>query len=237
MTEMLFPPAAPKSIAVHDEAGRYPVNRIFCVGRNYAAHAAEMGNEVDREAPFYFLKGPHAVQESGTVLPYPPGTADFHYELELVVAIGAPAFRIGADQVENVVFGYGLGLDMTRRDLQARSKDKRQPWDTGKDVEGSAVLGPLTRRAAFGAVAAQRIHLALNGQIRQDAHLSDMVWSVAEIIADLSRLYHLAPGDLIMTGTPAGVGAVTAGDRLEGGIDGLGGITLTIGRAEEGSAA
>ena len=232
MTDYLFAPAAPRSVPVLAEAARYPVNRIFCVGRNYAAHAAEMGNEIDREAPFYFTKGPHAVTQSGEVLPYPPGTADFHYEMELVIAIGAPAFRIAPDQVEAVIFGYGSGLDMTRRDLQARSKFKRQPWDTSKDVEGSAVLGPLTRRAAFGAVGAQRIHLSLGGEIRQDALLSDMVWSVAEIVSDLSQLYHLAPGDLIMTGTPAGVGAVTAGDVLSGGIDGLADVAVTIGHSQ-----
>ncbi len=232
MTDYLFAPAAPRSIPVLAETARYPVNRIFCVGRNYAAHAAEMGNEVDREAPFYFTKAPHAVTQSGAVLPYPPGTEDFHYEMELVIAIGAPAFRIAPDQVEGVIFGYGSGLDMTRRDLQARSKSKRQPWDTSKDVEGSAVLGALTRREAFGTVGAQRIHLAQNGTVRQDALLSDMVWSVAEIVSDLSHLYHLVPGDLIMTGTPAGVGAVTAGDRLEGGIDGLAGVVLEVGPAE-----
>lgn len=232
MTEFLFPPAAPKSLPVQGEQAQYPVNRIFCVGRNYAAHAAEMGNEIDRDAPFYFTKSPHAVLQSGSELPYPPGTVDFHYEMELVIAIGAPAFRITPDQVEAVIFGYGSGLDMTRRDLQARSKSKRQPWDTSKDVEGSAVLSPLTRRADYGIVTDQRIHLSQNGELRQDALLSDMVWSVAEIVADLSQLYHLAPGDLIMTGTPAGVGAVTAGDQLNGGIDGLADVTLTITHAE-----
>ena len=232
MTEFLFPPAAPRSLTVLGETRRYPVNRIFCVGRNYAAQAAEMGNEVDREAPFYFIKGLHAVLESGGTLAYPPATADFHYEMELVIAIGAPAFRITPGEVEGVIFGYGAGLDMTRRDLQARSKEKRHPWDTAKDVEGSAVLGALTRQEDFGQVTDQRIHLTQNGQIRQDAQLSDMVWSVAEIVADLSRLYHLAPGDLIMTGTPAGVGAVLPGDNLAGEIAGLAGVTLHIGPRE-----
>ncbi|WP_312530559.1 fumarylacetoacetate hydrolase family protein [Paracoccus sp. (in: a-proteobacteria)] len=233
MTDFLFPPAAPKSVAVQGDARRYPVSRIFCVGRNYAAHAAEMGNEVDRDAPFYFIKGPQAVLESGSELAYPPGTADVHYEMELVVAIGAAAFQIAKDQAEGVIFGYGAGLDMTRRDLQARAKEKRQPWDTAKDFECSAVLGALTRRADYGIVTDQRIQLALNAETRQDARLSDMVWSVAEIISDLSRLYHLQPGDLIMTGTPAGVGAVTTGDRLVGQIDGLAPVELTIGPFED----
>lgn len=232
MTQYLFPPAPTKSLPVLGELGRFPVNRIFCVGRNYAAHAAEMGAEVDRDAPWYFLKSLHSVLESGAILAYPPGSDEVHFEMEMVVAIGAPAFRIAPDQAGRAIFGYGSGLDMTRRDLQARAKEKRQPWDTSKNFEGAAVLSALTKQADFGEIAAQRIHLSQNGQIRQDGVLSDMVWSVPEIIADLSHYYHLQPGDLIMTGTPAGVGAVTAEDRLEGGISGLSDVVLTIGKAE-----
>ncbi|UFM65753.1 fumarylacetoacetate hydrolase family protein [Paracoccus sp. MA] len=231
MAEFLFPPPPPAALPVIGQQARFPVNRIFCVGRNYAAHAAEMGSEVDREAPFYFLKSAHAVRQSGATLAYPPGTRDLHHEIELVVALGAPAFRIGAGQAMAAVWGYGSGLDMTRRDLQAAAKDKRRPWDLGKNFEGAAVLSALTPARDF-APAAQRIHLQVNGTVRQEARISDMVWSIPELIADLSHYYHLAPGDLIMTGTPAGVGAVGAGDRLQGGVEGLAEVVLAIDPAE-----
>lgn len=227
MAEFLFPPPPPAALPVIGQQARFPVNRIFCVGRNYAAHAAEMGSEVDREAPFYFLKSAHAVRQSGATLAYPPGTRDLHHEIELVVALGAPAFRIGAGQAMAAVWGYGSGLDMTRRDLQAAAKDKRRPWDLGKNFEGAAVLSALTPARDF-APAAQRIHLQVNGAVRQEARISDMVWSIPELIADLSHYYHLAPGDLIMTGTPAGVGAVGPGDRLQGGVEGLAEVVLAI---------
>ncbi len=231
MTRYLFPAPVPASLPVIGQPERFPVGRIFCVGRNYAAHAAEMGAEVDRGSPFYFLKSAHAVLESGGVLPYPPGTEDLHHEIEMVVAIGAPAFRVTADQAASAIWGYGTGLDLTRRDLQARAKAMQRSWDLGKNFEGSAVLSALTPAADFQP-AGQRIHLDVNGTTRQDSVISDMVWSIPEIIADLSQYYHLAPGDLIMTGTPAGVGAVTSGDRLAGGIAGLAPVELTIGPAE-----
>ncbi len=230
MVEFLFPPPAPVSLPIHDRPCRFAVNRIFCVGRNYAAHAAEMGNEVDREAPFYFLKSAHAVAESGAVLPYPPGTADLHHEIEMVVAIGAAGFRLGKEQAPDLVWGYGSGLDMTRRDLQARAKAKQRPWDLSKNFEQSAVLSALV--PADGRLGERAIRLSVNGRIRQDAVLSEMVWTVEELIADLSQFYHLQPGDLIMTGTPAGVGAVGPGDRLKGGVEGLPPVVLTIGKPE-----
>ena len=208
----------------------YPVHRIFCVGRNYAAHAAEMGAEVDREAPFYFTKSALALLTGG-VLPYPPGTADFHHEIELVVALGAPAFRIAKADAMGAVYGYATGLDMTRRDLQQIAKDKRRPWDLGKDGEGLAVIGPLTQAPNF-TPANQRIALDVDGSLRQEAALSDMVWTIPELIADLSRFYHLGPGDLLMTGTPAGVGAVQPGATLRGTIDGLAPVIVTIAAPE-----
>lgn len=232
MTSLLFPAPQVRTIPVRGETGAYPVHRIFCVGRNYAAHAAEMGVEVDREAPFYFTKSVSAAAPSGATLPYPPGTDNFHYEMELVVAVGAPVFRCSPEQARQAVYGYCCGLDMTRRDLQLASRAKQRPWDTGKDVENSAVFAPITKAAGFGEIGDQRIHLAVNGETRQDARLSELIHSVPEIIADLSKYYHLAPGDLIMTGTPAGVGPVVAGDRIAGGIDGLDGVELTIGPAE-----
>ena len=227
VVEFVFPPPPPAHLPVAGSSRRLAVNRIFCVGRNYAEHAAEMGAEVDREAPFWFLKSPHAVMESGGRLAYPPGTADLHHEIEMVVALGAGGFRVPREQAAGLVWGYGAGLDMTRRDLQARAKDQRRPWDMGKDFEGSAVLSAITPMP--GQVLGDReIGLAVNGVSRQRARLSQMVWPVDALVAHLSRFYHLRPGDLIMTGTPAGVGPVGPGDRLTGGVEGLAEVTLTI---------
>ena len=212
--------------------GAYPVRRIFCVGRNYAAHAAEMGHEVDREAPFYFTKSAFALERAGGTIPYPPGTGNFHYEMELVVALGAPAFKASREAAEAAIWGYACGLDMTRRDLQQQAREKQRPWDLGKDVERSAVIGEITRAADFGALGPQRIALSVNGQVRQDATLDELIHKVPEVIAHLSGFYRLGPGDLIYTGTPAGVGPVEPGDRLEGLIEGLAPIAVTIGDPE-----
>lgn len=232
MTEtLLFPPPAVPSLPVTGSDARFPVRRIFCVGRNYAAHAAEMGVAVDREAPSYFTKSPLDIALSGSEIPYPPGTADFHHEVELVVALGGAAFRATPEEAAKTVWGYGIGLDMTRRDLQAGFKEKRLSWDLGKDFENSAVFAPLSPAAAF-TPADQVIRLRVNGALRQDGRLSDMIWSVPEVIAHLSGFYHLQPGDIIMTGTPSGVGPVLAGERIEAEIDGLSPLSLSIGAAE-----
>lgn len=220
MTETLFPPRPTPIVPVRGQPG-FPVARIFCVGRNYAAHAAEMGHEVDRAAPFYFTKSAHAVLASGQDMPYPPRTHDLHHEMELVVAIGTTAREVAKDDAMGHVLGYACGLDMTRRDLQAAAKEKRRPWDTGKDFENAAIIAPITLAEEVGALASLRLQLTVNDLVTQEAHLSDMVWSVPEIIADLSTLYTLQPGDLIMTGTPAGVGPVVSGDRLHGTIGDL----------------
>lgn len=229
MTTYLFDPLPAPAIPVTGEEAAYPVNRIFCVGRNYAAHASEMGFEADREAPFYFTKSPASFAATGATVPYPPGTENFHHEMELAIAIGAPVFRATREQAEAAVYAYGCALDMTRRDLQIKSREKQRPWCLGKDVEGSAVFAPMTREFA---VRDQRIHLEVNGETRQDASLTELIHGIPEIIMDLSKYYHLAPGDLIMTGTPAGVGPVQAGDVITGGIDGLSPVALTIGEAE-----
>ena len=228
----LFEPEAPRSVSITGELAQFPVRRIFCVGRNYVAHAAEMGGEVDREAPWYFTKSAFAMTAAGGTVPFAPGTQDLHYEMELVVALHAPVFRCSPDAAAAAVFGYGCGLDMTRRDLQQVAKDNRRPWDLGKDIENGAILAPLTRAADVGPLGPQRISLRQNGVVKQDATLADMVWSVPEIIVHLSRYYHLGPGDLIMTGTPAGVGPVQPGDVLEGAIDGLAPLTVAIGPAD-----
>lgn len=229
MIAYLFPPAPQPVLAVKGEEAAYPVRRIFCVGRNYAAHAAEMGVAVDREAPFYFTKSPHAVMASGATLRYPPGTENLHHEMELVVALGGPAFRFSTDQAMAAVYAFGCGLDMTRRDLQLNARERQRPWDLGKDFEGAAVLAPMTRAGEMADIGPQRIWLTVNGEMRQDANLRDLIHAVPEIIADLSKYYHLDAGDIIMTGTPAGVGPVQPGDVIEGGIEGLENVALAIG--------
>lgn len=232
MADLAFDIPPVPTIPVVGAQRRYPVRRIFCVGRNYAAHAAEMGFEVDREAPFYFTKSPAALVLSGAEVPYPPGTSDYHHEVELVVALGAPVFRADRQAAAGAVWGYGCGLDMTRRDVQQAARKQGRPWDLGKDVEHSAVMAPLTPAAQVPPLGAQRIWLRVNGRMRQDALLSELIHDVPAIIADLSRYYHLGPGDLIFTGTPAGVGPVVAGDRIEGGIDGLEAVHLALTPAE-----
>ena len=232
MSELVFP--APPVIAapVRGRSGRVPIRRIFCVGRNYEAHAREMGVAVDRDAPFYFTKAAEHYVPSGSRVPYPPGTNSYHYELELVVAIGAPAFRVPADDALECVFGYACGLDMTRRDLQAAAKEQRRPWDLGKDVEQSAVLSEIVPATEIGHPTAGLIELRVNGETRQSADVSQLIHKVPEVIAHLSGYYHLQPGDLIYTGTPEGVGPVKPGDTLEGSIERVGTITLKIGAAE-----
>jgi fumarylpyruvate hydrolase len=232
-TENLLFPAKPLPVVpVTGEARSFPVHRIFCVGRNYADHAKEMGFEVDREAPWYFTKPAHAIVHSGATIPYPPETGNLHYEMELVAALGAPAFRISVEDALRTVYGYAAGLDMTRRDLQIAYREKQRPWDLGKAFENSAPITAITPAAKFGALGAQRISLSVNGTVKQDGKLSDMVWSMPELISHLSCFYHLEPGDLIYTGTPAGVGSVKAGDVLEGEIEGLPTLTLKIGAPE-----
>ena len=224
----LFDPAPQPALPISGQDKLFPVHRIFCVGRNYAAHAAEMGGEVDREAPFYFTKSPHHIALSPAETPVPPGTEDYHHEIELVVALGRSLRNASAEEAGDAVLAYGTGLDMTRRDLQAQAKEKRRPWDVGKDVEGSAVLGALTPAPQLDGLGDRRIALTVNGELRQEGKLSEMVWPVDALLAHLSTLYRLQPGDLVMMGTPSGVGPVVAGDRLEGTIEGLRPVSLTL---------
>jgi len=228
----IFPPQLQPAIPIEDSDLLFPVHRIFCVGRNYVEHAKEMGVEIDREAPFYFLKPATALIVTPATIPYPQGTKNFHYEVELVVALGGEAFNLSADRVHDIVFGYAVGLDMTRRDLQLEARGKGRPWDTGKAVERSAVIAPVVAKDAFGAVGDQAITLDVNGVRKQTARISDLVWSVPELISHLSTLYRLGQGDLIYTGTPAGVGPVIPGDMLHGQIEGLPSLTLNIAEAQ-----
>ena len=229
MTGLVLSPPPVPTVAVAGSALRFPVRRIFCVGRNYAAHAREMGRDPDRELPFFFTKPADAVVDSGATVPYPPETADLHHEIELVVAIGTGGFRVPVGEALDHVFGYGCGIDLTRRDLQQQAKEAGRPWDWGKAFDRSAPCAPLHRVGEVGHPGRGRIWLAVNGQVRQDADLAELIWPVADVIAICSRAVELKPGDLIFTGTPAGVGAVAPGDRITGGIDGLGGIEIAIG--------
>lgn len=224
----LFTPTVVSTLPVEGKDAVYPVHRIFCVGRNYADHAKEMGVEVDREAPFYFTKSPSALVQSGRTISYPPGTNNYHYEMELVIAIGMSVFQVPVAQAHKAVYGYAAGLDMTRRDLQLEARSKGRPWDLGKDFENSAVVAAIKPVEEMAVIGPQSIILDVNGIRKQAAHLSDLVWSVPELISYLSGFYHLQPGDLIFTGTPAGVGPVVAGDKIIGEIDGLAPVKLTI---------
>jgi fumarylpyruvate hydrolase len=232
MSNFVFPPAEIPSAAVRGTDARYAVSRIFCVGRNYADHAREMGADPTREPPFYFTKPAAALTLSGATVPYPTETKNYHYEMELVLAIGASLFKAGPDKAATAIWGYAAGLDMTRRDLQAAAKAAGKPWDTAKGFDQSAILGDIVRVADIGRLEKGAITLSVNGAEKQHGDLADMIWNPAEIVSNLSHLYHLHPGDLIYTGTPAGVGAVVPGDVLVGRIEGLGEITLTVGQPE-----
>lgn len=229
----LWAPPAPVSLPVRGTRARFPVNRLFFVGRNYQAHALEMGTSVDKASmrPVYFTKSAPMLAQSGSVAPYPPETADYHHEMELVVALGEGGFRVNEAAAGRMIFGYACGLDMTRRDLQAVAKSKGNPWDVAKNVEQGAVAGEIVR--ADGRILRNgEISLRVNGEERQHSDLSNMIWSIPEIIADLSTYYHLQPGDLIYTGTPEGVGPVQPGDHLEGHIEGVGTLDFRIGAPE-----
>jgi fumarylpyruvate hydrolase len=188
-----------------------------------------MGRDPDREPPFFFQKPSDAVEDTGVELPYPPETANFHYEIELVVAIGGEGFQVPVEKALDLVFGYAVGIDLTRRDLQLTARDAGRPWDWGKGFDRSAPCAPLHRASAIGHPSRGRIWLSVNGEVRQDADLSELIWPVADVISIISRSMVLKPGDLIFTGTPAGVGPIQRGDKVEGGIDGLGGIDIRIG--------
>lgn len=224
----VFSPPAQASVPVKGTSERFPVHRIYCVGRNYAAHAREMGKDPEREAPFFFTKPADAIVENGASIPYPSRTANLHHEIELVVALGRGGNDISVTEALQHVFGYAVGNDLTRRDLQSEAKDKGRPWDTAKGFERSAPITALTRASECGHLTRGRIWLAVNGEMRQRGDLNELIWSVPEIIAELSTLFELKAGDLIYTGTPAGVGAVKAGDRMEGGVDGLDTLVTTI---------
>jgi len=222
-------PAPPQaSLGVQESNDRFPVRRIFCVGRNYAEHIREMGND-ERDPPFFFCKPADAVMDSNSVVPYPPETQDLHNEVELVVAIGVGGRNIAQEDVLSHIWGAGVGIDLTRRDLQTVAKKMGRPWDFAKGFDHSAPIGALKKRDDNMQLDKGRIWLSVNGDLRQDADLGDMIWSVAEHVSKLSFSMRLEPGDLIMTGTPAGVAALSVGDVVEAQVDGIGTLSVTIG--------
>ena len=226
--KLAFEPPAPTIVPTAAGEG-FPVRRVFCIGRNYAAHAREMGADPDREPPFFFTKWAETVVPSGTSIAYPPETNNYHFEAELVVAIGKGGRNIAVSDALGHVYGYACGLDMTRRDLQFAMRDKGWPWDIGKNVEQAAPIGLIHPAASCPAMNAGAIMLSKNGEIKQSGDLSDMIWPVADVIAYISRFYRLEPGDLIYTGTPEGVGPVVPGDELKVSIAGLSDLGITIG--------
>jgi fumarylpyruvate hydrolase len=228
MNYVIQPPRQP-SVAVAGTQDRFPVRRILCIGRNYAAHAREMGKDPDRDPPFYFTKPADAVVDDGETVEYPSITKNFHYEAELVVAIGKRANQVSTDDALDHVWGYGIGNDLTRRDIQLAARDKGRPWDEGKAFDRSAVIGPLHSVTSVGHPSTGSITLTVNAVTKQDADLGDLIWSVPEIISILSHSQTLEPGDIIMTGTPAGVGPLMPGDVCVVRIQGLGEITTVIG--------
>jgi fumarylpyruvate hydrolase len=230
MSEFVFAPPATPSVAVADSSQRFPVHCIYCVSQNYATP----GREISSEPPVFFMKPADTIVANGAAVPYPPSTTNCQHEIELVVAIGRGGRDISERQALEHVFGYAVGIDLTRRDLQRSAKQWGQPWDAAKGFEGSAPLAAI-RPAALGHVSQGRIWLTVNGELRQESDVRHMLWGVRQIIAELSTLYEVRPGDLIFCGTPAGVGAVRPGDRLEGGVDGLEVLRITIAAARAAS--
>lgn len=226
-------PAPPQpTLAVAGESARFPVRRIFCVGRNYAAHAREMGKDPDREPPFFFTKPADAVLDAGVeeraAIPYPPETEDLHHEIELVLAIGAEGADVPQARARELIYGYCVGVDLTRRDLQTEAKKMGRPWDWGKAFDRSAPCAPIVKAGEAGDVDRARIWLSVNGAMRQDASVEELIWDVPEVIAIVSRSMTLKPGDLIFTGTPAGVAALQPGDAVRGGVGDLPELALSI---------
>ncbi|KXF75532.1 5-carboxymethyl-2-hydroxymuconate isomerase [Paramesorhizobium deserti] len=224
----LFAPLPIPTLPVSGSDALFPVHRIYCVGRNFADHAIEMGHDPNREPPFFFQKNPDALLLSGEDFPYPSQTSDVHHEIELVVALNQGGTDIPVEKALEHVYGYGIGLDMTRRDLQGEAKKLGRPWETGKSFEASAPCTPLIPASKIGHPTAGSIWVKVNGELRQSGDLNQMIWKVPEMISYLSGLFELQAGDLIFAGTPAGVGAVARGDTIHGGIDGVGEIHTRV---------
>lgn len=227
MNYVIDPPVQ-AALAIEGQESKFPVRRIYCVGRNYAAHAREMGHDPDREPPFFFTKPADTIVPSGSTIPYPMATRDLHHEIEMVVALKEGGVHIATDAALDCVYGYAVGIDLTRRDLQGEAKKLARPWCAGKAFDRSAPCSAIRPASKTGHPKSGRVWLAVNGETRQDGNLNQLIWTVPEMISYLSGLFELQPGDLIMTGTPAGVGPVGAGDMMTGGVDGIGEIEITI---------
>jgi len=225
MTSYLFDPPAVTTLPIEGRPEAFPVRRILCVGRNYAAHRREMGGD-DRDPPFFFAKPADALVQPGQDVAYPQVTKNLHHEIELVVAIGKAGADVPVDRALDLVFGYAVGVDLTRRDLQAAAREKLQPWEASKGFDQSAPMSPIRRWS--GPPPQGRIAISVNGAVKQDAVVADMIWNVPEIISEASKLWRLMPGDLIFTGTPEGVGAVVKGDLMKGGVDGIGEFAVRV---------
>lgn len=225
----VFDPAQQSTLPVRNTDALFPIRRVFCVGRNYADHVVEMGGDPDREEPFFFAKPADAVIHDPTEVPFPPRTDDLHHEMELVVAIGSPGVDINVKNALEHVFGYAAGVDLTRRDLQAEAKKRGRPWDMAKGFDVSAPMSAISSAIDVGHPESGSIRLSVNGELRQNGDLNQQVWKVPEIVANLSTYVSLAAGDLIMTGTPAGVGQLNDGDRVEGTIDAVGSLNFIMG--------
>jgi fumarylpyruvate hydrolase len=231
MSEFVITPPATPSVAIAGSTERFPVRRVFCVGRNYAAHAREMGKDPDREPPFFFMKPADTVVAAQGVVPYPPATNDLHHEVEMVVALGAGGVNVDPADALSLVWGYGVGVDLTRRDMQAVAKEMSRPWDFAKGFDASAPCSELHPVSEVGHPTDARIWFEINGKVKQDGTLQEMIWSVPDVISYISRFVALAPGDLIFSGTPAGVGALQPGDRVRGAVDGVAEFEFEIGAA------
>ena len=228
MTYLIDPPSVP-SLPISGSDDRFPLHRIYCVGRNYADHAVEMGHDPDAEPPFFFMKPADTVLESGNIFPYPSMSKDVQHEGELVLALGQGGSNITLADAESCIVAAGVGIDMTRRDLQGEAKKAGRPWDSGKGFDNGAPCSALVPIADPGALGAGSIRLTVNGDVRQDGDLNQMIWKIPESISRLSNLCTLAPGDLIYTGTPAGVGPVLQGDKIHASISGLAELNITVG--------
>ncbi|MDT5327455.1 MAG: fumarylpyruvate hydrolase [Mycobacterium sp.] len=229
MTDYVIPPPAAPSLPVSTGAGRFPIRRVFCVGRNYAAHAREMGKDPDREPPFFFMKPADAVIDATGVIPYPSLTSEFHHEIEMVVALKAGGINVPPLEALSLVCGYGVGVDLTRRDIQDEAKKLSWPWDWAKGFDASAPCSPIHPVEEVGHPDTGEIWLKVNGELKQRGDLKDLIWSVPDIISYISQAVALAPGDLIYSGTPAGVGPMQPGDVVSGGVEGVAEFTFAVG--------
>jgi len=227
MTDFILPPLEPTSLPIKGTDARFPIRRVFCVGRNYGQHVKEMGGDPKDQPPLFFTKPADAIVPPGGEVPYPSATKDLHHEIELVVALKSGGENLTPIQAADLIYGYAVGVDLTRRDMQGAAKKGGQPWDSGKAFDASGPVGAISPADQLSGLSGS-IRLSVNGQLRQDGQLSDMIWSVAEVIAEASKLWRLEAGDLIFTGTPDGVGPLVRGDKVEGAIDGVGTVSFTV---------